>query len=168
MVLNNLKDTVLNMYNKYKFVFIIVLVGIALMLLPTKIMTKAENKITPAENSIDISIEEKLSSFLSLIDGAGEVRVILTVSEGEETIYQMDEKCSTGDNNSSIQSDTVTVNGADRSVGGLIKQVNPQIYLGAVVVCTGGSNPDVRLSIVEAVSKLTGLGANQISVLKMK
>jgi stage III sporulation protein AG len=41
-------------------------------------------------------------------------------------------------------------------------------YLGAIVVCQGADRSDVRLAIVEAVSALTGLGADKISVLKMK
>lgn len=35
------------------------------------------------------------------------------------------------------------------------------------MVCQGADNAAVRLAIVEAVSKVTGLGANRISVLKM-
>jgi stage III sporulation protein AG len=41
-------------------------------------------------------------------------------------------------------------------------------YLGAVVVCRGADNAAVRLQIVEAVSVFTGLGADKISVNKMK
>ena len=34
----------------------------------------------------------------------------------------------------------------------------------AVVVCPGGGDPQVRLRLVEAVSALTGLGSDRISV----
>ena len=40
--------------------------------------------------------------------------------------------------------------------------------MGAIVVCQGGDNATVRLAIIEAVSNVTGLGADKISVLKMK
>jgi len=40
--------------------------------------------------------------------------------------------------------------------------------MGAVIVCQGADDPQVRLSIVDAVSKVTGLGSDKISVLKMK
>jgi stage III sporulation protein AG len=40
--------------------------------------------------------------------------------------------------------------------------------MGAIVLCQGADVPSVRLAIVDAVSKVTGLVANQISVLKMK
>jgi stage III sporulation protein AG len=40
--------------------------------------------------------------------------------------------------------------------------------MGAIVVCQGGDQPTVRLAILDAVSKVTGLGADKISILKMK
>ena len=40
-------------------------------------------------------------------------------------------------------------------------------YMGAVVVCPGASQPEVRLRIVETVSAFTGLGSHQIVVQKM-
>ena len=41
-------------------------------------------------------------------------------------------------------------------------------FAGAIVVCQGADNAEVRLRIVEAVSAYTGLGSNRIMVLKMK
>jgi hypothetical protein len=42
------------------------------------------------------------------------------------------------------------------------------VYQGAVVLCQGAADAAVRLAVVEAVSKATGLGADKICVLKMK
>jgi stage III sporulation protein AG len=36
------------------------------------------------------------------------------------------------------------------------------------VICQGAADPAVRLAVVEAVADATGLGADRISVLKMK
>lgn len=155
-------------FKKYGYVFLIVGIGLILMAIPTgTVMNQME---TPQKEShvTQPSLEERLSIFLSNIDGAGEVHVILTVAEGEEIVYQTDERLSTDNNSTSTQLDTVTVTASDRADNGLIKQINPQTYLGAVIICSGADNPVVRLSIVDAISKLTGLGANQISVMKMK
>ena len=62
----------------------------------------------------------------------------------------------------------MTVTDGQRNETGLVRQVNPPSYLGAVVVCQGGDDPRVQLDIVNAVSRITGLGADRISVLKMK
>ena len=50
----------------------------------------------------------------------------------------------------------------------MVRQILSPEYLGAVVVCQGANDVQVRLAVVEAVSKVTGLGADKISVLKMK
>lgn len=44
-----------------------------------------------------------------------------------------------------------------------LQTVAPQ-FRGALVVCPGGGDPQVRLRLIEAVSALTGLGANRVSV----
>ena len=85
---------------------------------------------------------------------------MLTMAQGQETCYQTDQR---GEDHS-----TVTVTDSDRKEQGLIRQVNPPVYLGAIVVCQGGDDPTVRLAIVESVAKVTGLGADRISVMKMK
>jgi stage III sporulation protein AG len=108
--------------------------------------------------------EQRLEQILSCVAGAGEVRVLLSVTQGEETAYQTDTDIGATDQ----RSDTVTVTDRDRNQTGLVVRVDPPVYLGAVVVCQGADDPQVRLAIVEAVSKYTGLRANQISVLKMK
>lgn len=168
MALNDLKKTISELFRKYRYAFLIVLVGILLMAIPFKHSQQPVDNAAPLEKYEVINFEERLASILSLIEGAGEVRVILTAAEGEETIYQTNEDHSSGDSNINTQLDTVTITAADRGECGLVKQVNPQVYLGALIICTGANDPVIRLSIVDAVSKLTGLGANQISVLKMK
>ena len=55
-----------------------------------------------------------------------------------------------------------------RNQTGLIRQINPPVYLGAVIVCQGGDKPAVKLAVAEAVSRVTGLRSHQIVVLKMK
>ena len=41
-------------------------------------------------------------------------------------------------------------------------------YQGALVVAQGGDDPQVRLALSEAVSALTGLGMDKISICKGK
>lgn len=152
---------------KYKYVLIIVLVGLILMILPSGSKSTTSTVTDPVIQS-DIGINEKLSILLSKVDGAGKVEVMLTVSSGEETIFQTDTKFSETEQSNTAQQDTVTVADPSRNQTGLIRQINPPVYLGAVVLCQGADSASVRLSIVDAVSKATGLGANQISILKMK
>ena len=110
------------------------------------------------------SLEERLEQLLGQIDGAGEVRVLLTEQAGRETLFQTDSQI-TGDSRSD---DTVLVESSDREETGLVRQTLEPVYRGAVVLCQGADRPSVKLAVVEAVRCVTGLGADAISVLKMK
>ena len=110
------------------------------------------------------TLEERLEQLLGQIDGAGEVRVLLTEESGRETLFQTDSQAS-GDSRSD---DTVLVESADRQETGLVRQTLEPVYRGAVVLCQGADRPSVKLAVVEAVRCVTGLGADAISVLKMK
>ena len=154
---------------KYKYVLLILVIGFMLMSIPGK---NGTNKIASDESvsqkNETIPINHQLAQILSRIDGVGEVQVLLTVAAGEKTLYQTDDSTSYSDTSNTTRIDTVTVTDDTRNQTGLIQQVIPPTYQGAIVVCQGADSPAVRLAIVEAVSKVTGLGADRISVLKMK
>lgn len=153
---------------KYRYVALVLAVGLLLMALPeNKEEDTATEPVTEAQES-QPGLQQSLEEILSQIEGAGKVRVLLTVAEGERTIYQTDQDTSVGSDTNAVRVETIIVTGTDKAQRGLVQQVNPPIYLGAVVVCQGGGNPTVKLAIVEAVSNLTGLGADKITVLKMK
>ena len=90
--------------------------------------------------------------------------MLLLEAKGEEIIYQTNDYSS----DNTDKSDTVTVTDSDRNQKGLVRQVFPAQYAGAIIVCEGADDPGLRLLLTEAVGKLTGLGTNKISVLKMK
>ena len=152
---------------KYKYVLLVLAVGIVLMVIPSGSQTQAEAVLNQGEESI-LSVEERLTQILKQVKGAGEVHVLLTEAFGEETLYQTNEDTSQSDTASSSRGDTVTVTDSERNENGLVRQKNPPKYLGAIVVCQGGDQPAVRLAILDAVSKVTGLGADKISIQKMK
>ena len=86
---------------------------------------------------------------------------------GISTVYQSDDSQTDGDNRSSRQ-DTVIITDENRAQTGLIQHIVYPEYRGAIVVCQGADNLQVRLNIMEAVARITGLGMDKISVLKMK
>lgn len=149
---------------KYRFVLIILAVGLVFMLIPGY---EKEDEPTLAETkpqTAQVDISQQLVSILGQIEGVGEVRVMLTVAAGEQTLYQTDTQIS--ENESRIE--TVLVTDSNRGQTGLIYQINPPNYKGAIIVCQGGDKPSVRLAVKESVSSVTGLGTDQISVMKMK
>ena len=109
-------------------------------------------------------MEERLEHILSQIAGAGTVQVLLTEEAGRQTLYQTDIQS----DDSRRTEDTVLVEDAARTEAGLVRQTLEPIYRGAVVLCDGADQSGVRLAIVNAVSSVTGLGADRICVLKRK
>lgn len=154
---------------KYRYAVLVLVIGLVLMVIPSaKPNGEETGKVSITQITPEPTLEEMLSSILSQVDGAGQVRVVLSISTGEEIIYQTNDDITSSDNTNSTNVQTVTVTDANRNQSGLVRQVNPAVYQGAIVVCQGADDPSVRLAMVDAISRLTGLGANRISVLKMK
>ena len=149
---------------KYRYMLLILAVGVVLMLMPGYQKEEEQPPAQTVQKSEQKDITQQLVNILSQIAGVGEVRVMLTVSTGEETLYQTDTDIS--ENESRVE--TVLVTDSNRGQTGLIRQVNPPNYQGAIIVCKGGDKASVRLAVMQSVSSVTGLGADQISVMKMK
>ena len=155
---------------KYKFVVIMLGVGIVLMLLPTGTEKSEDTPIVQTESKsarLEIT-EEQLEAVLSKIEGAGKVEVLLTYASGERTVFHADERTSSDENSQTQEYETVVITGSNRSEEPLVARVMAPEYLGAVIVCQGAENPTVKLAVSDAVSKATGLRTDRISVLKMK
>ncbi len=154
---------------KYRHALLVLLVGLGLMLLPSGSGgTTAQTPEPIVSPSTEDDLEARLESILGQISGAGEVMVLLTVKTGQEQLYQTDEQSNTSGDSASHQSSTILVEDGNRQETGLVRRVDPPTYQGALIVCQGGDNPSVKLAIVEAVRCVTGLGADQITVVKMK
>ena len=148
---------------KYRYPLLVLVVGLALLLIPTGKKEGSSSPIpTQAVQSIDMTTE--LTAILSQIQGVGKVQVLLTVATGAHTIYHSDENST----DTSVRLETVIITDSQRNEQALVSQVVPPTYRGAIIVCQGADSPAVKLAIVEAVSRATGLGADSISVLKMK
>lgn len=166
--MDQLKKRILQWIDKYKYIALIVCLGIVLMLWPN---TK-ENEISSDKNSVTVSqidsLELRIENIVKYIYGVGEVKVLLTESQGEEIHFQQNEDIQINDGSQSTRTDTVITSDNQRNENGLIQQINPPKYMGAVIVCKGADDPVVKLAVIDAVSKVTGLRADKISVLKMK
>ena len=155
------------LFGKYKYVLLVLGLGILLMTLPERNLQPPQQE-TPATQPDAMNREEKLEAILSQISGVGKVQVLLTEASAAETVYQTDEDRSTTSDSASLKLKTVTVTDSSREEKGLVRTITPPVYLGAIIVCQGGDSPSVRLSIVEAVSNVTGISSDRITVLKMK
>ena len=154
---------------KYKYAMAVLLIGFLLLLTPSEKESPGKKAETERmEANIGTDLESELSDILSNVQGAGDVKVILTVSEGERTLYQTDITSSQTDTTTNTKTQTILITDSDRNQTGLIHQKNPPVYCGAIILAQGADEPKIKWAIVDAVGKATGLGADKISVLKMK
>ena len=113
------------------------------------------------------ALEKRMEEALSRITGVGEVRVVLTLQSSPRRILAQDTQSTVEADSTDAALTTVVLSGGGTEETVTLQQISPQ-YQGALVVCSGGGNPSVRLQVVEAVSALTGLGADHISVCEGK
>lgn len=149
---------------KYKLALLVLAAGVILLAWPTgegkqTARTPAE---TPTTSFDPAGVERKLEQVLGRIEGAGEVSVALTVSDGVQRRYAVDETRKGEEE----QTRTVTVStGAGTEEAVAVGEHWPE-FQGAVVVCQGGGDPEIRLLVTRAVCSLTGLGADRVTVCK--
>lgn len=154
---------------KYKYAAVVILIGILLLCWPAG-ETKEKEKTPAIEESL-AETEERMEKILSEIEGAGELQLMLTVEAGSEQLLAREQSLSYSGAAASPEeydrSETCVV--ISKGSGGeevvVTKSIYP-VYRGALIVCEGGSDPQVKLALTEAVSALTGLGAEKISVVK--
>ena len=155
-------EGIMQLLKQYRYGVLVLLIGLGLMLIPSESEKGSVSEVVTEVKTADL--EEDLEDILSQIHGAGKARVLLTEATGETRVYQQDSNQS-GENR---KQETVVITHGDRSQEGLVSQIIPARYQGAVVVCQGGDSASVRLAIVEAVASVTGLTSDKITVLKMK
>ena len=109
---------------------------------------------------------------LSECEGVGRCKVMLSVSSGPESVFAKEARESRREDEGARESDidtkpSVLSGGAGGESPVLIKELYPE-FRGAVVICDGAGSASLREKVVGAVSALTGLRSDRISVIKMK
>ena len=160
-------EGVRNIWERYKFAALAAVIGAGLLLWPGGETGETAEKTVdfPAERE---SIQREMEEILGHISGVGQVRVMLTVdTDGERQLARDTELSYSGataaPEDYSRRSETVLVDGVSGDEAVVVRTVHPT-YRGALVVCQGGGQPDVKLAVTEAVAALTGLSADRITV----
>ena len=152
------------LWKKYRFVLLILLAGVALMLLPSG---KTVQKEQPTAATAAFSLEEterRMAELLGQIDGVGRLQLMLTVAGASR--LQLAQNVDNSDQRD--RRETVTVSRGSGYQEVVVTGESYPVYLGAVIVCQGAGNAAVRLALTEAVSALTGLTADRITIVKWK
>jgi stage III sporulation protein AG len=165
-------EAVLQRLKKYRAVLLVLLVGMVLLAWPEGEKKETASSGTAASAQADLfqtaQLEEKLAQTLSQVEGAGEVKVVLTLRDGPRQVLAQDGSASEGESQTTRETTTLLRSagtGVEETV--TLQELGPT-YQGALVVAQGGDDPQVRLALSGAVSALTGLGTDKISICKGK
>lgn len=125
------------------------------------------------------NMEKRMEKQLAIVDGVGDVKVMITLKSSAEKVVLKDEM-STGEiidekdaqggsrNNESTskENESVLVDSGEGSAPFTIKETAPYIQ-GVVVVAQGGDNAKVKQEIIDAVWVLFDVEVHKIKVMKM-
>lgn len=168
---------------------ILVLAGILILIiaLPTDTKEKkqaeeAKENISKENNTMEASkdeIERKLEEILEKIDGAGDVKVMITYQDSGTQVVEKDkntsensleESDSTGGVRSTkeqqLQESTVYEEADAGNTPFVSKELLPKVE-GILIVASGGDNQKVKQNISEAVLALFQVEAHRIKIVKM-
>jgi stage III sporulation protein AG len=125
-------------------------------------------------------LEARLEEILSQMDGAGQVRVMISGRDNGEKIVEKDAPLQQsnvqeeGEGSARTSSDetkeetTVYVRDADGGETPYVRQELSPNITGVLVLAEGGDNAVVEKNITDAVKALFGLEAHKIKVMKMQ
>ena len=157
---------------KYKYVLLTALLGVLLLLLPQNEKAADTGSETPsaAENFDREALQSEMETILSALDGVGKLSLMLTVEGGGAYELAQDETASLKTRGEEIDEQTrkteTVVLGSGTSAEVIVTYSRYPRFVGALVVCEGGGQADVQLRVTQAVSALTGLSSDRISVVK--
>lgn len=168
--MKSVAERIMGILKKYKYVAAVLLLGVVLLLWPSesKENTPKQTEQTPDDATYAAQIEARLEQMLCKVDGAGKVEVMLTLQSGARTQYQMDTQTDTDGERSSVERKTVILSEGSAYDEAAVSEVYYPQFQGALIVCEGADSAAVRLNLIEAVTALTGLGSDRITVVKMK
>jgi len=160
----------LSALEKYKYVALVALVGVLLLVWPTP--DSRETADTQAQPRADPfateELEGRLERALSQVEGAGQVTVVLTLDASPRQVLAQEGRSVVGEDRTERETEVIlAARGSGTQEPVELQQLGPS-YRGALVVAAGGDDPAVRLSLIQAVSALTGLGSDKISICKGK
>ena len=159
----------LALIGSYKYVLIVAAAGVLCLLWPDGSRTE-EPAAYPA-SAVDLEeIQSQMEEILGTIQGVGELRLMLTADTGTQRELAGDTTLSySGDTRSpadySRTTETVVISGGGEESAVVTREIYPT-FRGALVVCQGAGDASVKLAVTQAVSALTGLGSDRISVIQ--
>lgn len=154
----------------------IVLIGFSEMVKPNEKpspKTKSANESKPIQQ-MEQELEKRLEQLVREVEGAGEVKVMVTFENIGETVYALNEQRQNESlkekqkqtNKTQVQTSHVFSNTGQKGEALVETQRLPQVQ-GVAVVAQGAANATVTRRVTELVSTVLQLPTNRVSVMPM-
>ncbi|MCI7131383.1 MAG: stage III sporulation protein AG [Lachnospiraceae bacterium] len=132
--------------------------------------TEAASQQERTDDTVE-ALEGRLEETLSLIDGAGKVRVMITLKDTGEKVVEKDVSRRTdadagGTQNTDQNQSSIYEKDGSKETPYVSNELTPQVE-GVLVVAQGAGNSIVKQNILQSVMALFPLEAHKITIVKM-
>ena len=158
-----------------EIIIAVILISALLLIYFSNFTSKTSSSTTTNSTSLANyygELEGKLEKILKEIQGVGNVKVMITVSNSSKLVYatSKEETSNTNTNGSTTISNNQTttnpiliqVNGKTQPL--VVEEILPDIQ-GIVVVCSGAEDYKVRLEVLKAIQTLVKVPSSSIEIL---
>ena len=168
--MEKLKQIIAKIKSVKNIEIIIGLVIIAVMIIIYSNVSAAKEKTDAAsggEATLTDNLETRLADILGEIEGAGEVKVMITYAGTGDKITAETTNTHTTTTNGSTSSTTTTTTTSSPVLSGsdvvILQEKMPEIK-GVIVVAEGASDMKVKLKLMQATATVLGINANSIQI----
>lgn len=165
---------------KLKIIVIAGLLLVGLLFLSSLFPQKTVTEKSAAMQTITMeeyanTIEQKVLEMTKSMEGVGNAKVMVTLENGKETLYQQNTKkqtdtqgnAQTGQSaNENIEQEVVLIDGGNGTKQALIKTEKAPTVKGIVVVCDGAGDVQVKARIIDCLKAAFGISSARIAVVQ--
>lgn len=169
---DNITGKFIERIRKDKKLLLIIVLGLSGMLL-ILLSGTGQNKKENTDDSLDMiqTVEKRmtkeLEELIRTVDGAGRVKVMITVDSLEERIVAVNENSKAEEDSYENIKEYVIIEESGNQDGLTLKIITPVIR-GVGITCEGASSSVVKQEITRLVSATLGISQSRIQVTKMQ
>lgn len=172
---NIIMDNIQTILRDEKKKKIIVIIGILLIIiifiseiLPDKPKSEKTIDVNKSESyeleEYEKKLKDEIFDLVKHIDGVGRVKVMVTLENSEEILYQYDSKVQSTQDSQDKQEEVVIVDDENGNKQALVRTKKLPKIMGIVVVCDGAEDIDVEYRIVDALTTAFNINSSNVSV----
>lgn len=154
---------------KLLFIIILGISGMLLLLLSGSTDKKSETVSSDKEELYEISdrMEKELEDLLRTVQGAGKVKVMVTVDSLEEKTVAVNTEHESSSESTDFKDEYVIIENSSGS-DGLVLKITAPVIRGVGISCQGATSAQVKQEITRLVSAALGIPVNKIWVTQMQ